>query len=68
MTVHRCGRVGLIGRPNAGMSTLLNQALGEKLAIGSDKPQTTRHRIIGLLSEERGQMILVDTPGVHKPQ
>ena len=68
MTAHHCGRVGLIGRPNAGKSTLLNRALGEKLAIVSDKPQTTRHRIIGLLSEDRGQMILVDTPGVHKPQ
>jgi GTPase len=64
----RCGTVALIGRPNAGKSTLLNRLLREKLAIVSDKPQTTRQRLIGILSEERGQMVFFDTPGVHKPQ
>lgn len=64
----RFGRVALVGRPNAGKSTLMNRWLGEKLAIVSDKPQTTRHRIVGILSEERGQMVFLDTPGIHKPQ
>ena len=68
MSAPRGGTVGLIGRPNAGKSTLLNRALGQKLAIVSDKPQTTRHRIVGILTEDRGQMVLFDTPGVHKPQ
>ncbi|QQR72556.1 MAG: GTPase Era [Holophagales bacterium] len=63
----RCGRVALVGRPNAGKSTLMNRLLGEKLAIVSDKPQTTRQRIVGLLSEERGQIVFLDTPGVHRP-
>ncbi len=61
------GTVALIGRPNAGKSTLLNRWLGEKLSIVSDKPQTTRQRIVGILSNERGQMVFYDTPGVHKP-
>jgi GTP-binding protein Era len=64
---HKAGTVALVGRPNAGKSTLMNRLLGEKLAIVSDKPQTTRHRLVGILSEERGQMVLHDTPGVHKP-
>jgi GTP-binding protein Era len=59
--------VALIGRPNAGKSTLLNRLLGEKLAIVSDKPQTTRTRIVGILSEPRGQIVFLDTPGIHKP-
>jgi len=62
----RSGTVALIGRPNAGKSTLLNRMLGEKLAIVSDKPQTTRHRIVGILTDERGQVVFFDTPGVHK--
>ena len=62
------GTVALLGRPNAGKSTLMNQLLGEKVAIVSDKPQTTRQRIIGLLSEDRGQIAFYDTPGVHKPK
>ncbi|HVS13936.1 MAG TPA: GTPase Era [Thermoanaerobaculia bacterium] len=64
----RSGSVALIGRPNAGKSTLLNRLLREKLAIVSDKPQTTRQRLVGILSEARGQMVFFDTPGLHKPQ
>ena len=63
----RSGTVALVGRPNAGKSTLMNRLLEEKLAIVSDKPQTTRHRIVGILSGERGQMVFYDTPGIHKP-
>lgn len=63
----RFGTVALVGRPNAGKSTLLNRLLGEKLAIVSDKPQTTRRRLLGIISEERGQMVVVDTPGTHRP-
>jgi GTP-binding protein Era len=59
--------VALVGRPNAGKSTLLNRLLAEKLAIVSDKPQTTRHRIVGILGGEPGQMVFHDTPGIHKP-
>lgn len=66
-TETRTGSVALMGRPNAGKSTLMNRLLREKLAIVSDKPQTTRHRLIGLLSEPRGQMVFFDTPGVHRP-
>ena len=63
----KAGTVALVGRPNAGKSTLMNRFLEEKLAIVSDKPQTTRHRIIGILSGERGQMVFYDTPGMHRP-
>ena len=63
----KSGTVALIGRPNAGKSTLMNHLLQEKLAIVSDKPQTTRHRIVGILSSERGQMVFYDTPGIHRP-
>jgi GTP-binding protein Era len=63
----RAGIVTLVGRPNAGKSTLLNRLLGEKLAIVSDRPQTTRHRLVGILTEPRGQLVLLDTPGVHRP-
>ncbi len=64
----RSGFVTVIGRPNAGKSTLLNHLLGQKLLIMSDKPQTTRNRIQCILTEERGQIIFLDTPGIHKPK
>lgn len=63
----KAGTVTFVGRPNAGKSTLMNRLLGEKVAIVSDKPQTTRHRLVGILSDERGQMVIYDTPGIHKP-
>jgi len=61
------GFVSFIGRPNAGKSTLLNRIVGHKLAIVSDKPQTTRTRIVGVKNYPDGQVVFVDTPGVHKP-
>jgi GTP-binding protein Era len=63
----RSGLVALIGRPNAGKSTLLNRLVGQKLAIVSDKPQTTRNRIIGVRNYDEAQVVFVDTPGVHRP-
>ncbi len=63
----RSGTVALIGRPNSGKSSLLNRLLGEKVAIVSDKPQTTRHRLLGILTEPRGQVVFYDTPGIHRP-
>jgi GTP-binding protein Era len=64
----RSGFVTLVGRPNVGKSTLLNQILGQKVAIVSDKPQTTRHRIQGVLNQPDAQIVFVDTPGMHKPR
>lgn len=64
----RSGFVALIGRPNAGKSTLLNNMIGQKIAIISDKPQTTRNRIVGVINGEESQVVLLDTPGIHKPK
>lgn len=66
-TNKKSGFVTIIGRPNVGKSTLLNQVLGQKIAITSDKPQTTRKRIRGIHTTDQGQIVFIDTPGVHKP-
>lgn len=65
-TTFKSGFVTLIGRPNVGKSTLMNQLIGQKIAITSDKPQTTRNRIQTVYTDERGQVIFLDTPGIHK--
>jgi GTP-binding protein Era len=63
----KCGFVSFIGRPNAGKSTLLNRLVGVKLAIVSDKPQTTRNRILGVKNYDDAQVVFLDTPGIHRP-
>lgn len=64
----KSGFVAIVGRPNAGKSTLLNQIVGQKVAIVTDKPQTTRNQIRGILTTPAGQLVFIDTPGMHKPQ
>src|SRR5262249_2984470 len=68
-TAMKAGSVAIVGRPNAGKSTLLNRVIGEKIAIVSDKPQTTRTRILGSKNYAGpvGQIVFVDTPGIHRP-
>src|SRR5690625_344266 len=65
---HVSGFVTIVGRPNVGKSTLMNLLIGEKISIISDKIQTTRHTIHGVLSDEDSQIIFIDTPGIHKPK
>lgn len=67
-TNFKSGFISIIGRPNVGKSTLINRFVGQKIAIMSDKPQTTRNRIQGVLTNEEGQIIFIDTPGIHKPK
>ncbi|KEQ17964.1 GTPase Era [Endozoicomonas numazuensis] len=64
----RCGYVAIVGRPNVGKSTLLNHVLGQKLSITSRRPQTTRHQVLGIKTEDNVQTIFVDTPGMHKAE
>jgi GTP-binding protein Era len=67
-TSHHAGHVAIIGRPNVGKSTLVNALVGAKVSIVSNRPQTTRHRLLGIATFERGQLLLVDTPGIHSGQ
>ncbi|TDL34509.1 GTPase Era [Jeotgalibacillus sp. S-D1] len=65
---HKSGFISIVGRPNVGKSTFLNRVIGQKIAIMSDKPQTTRNKIQGVLTTNESQMIFIDTPGIHKPK
>lgn len=67
-TEHKSGFIAIIGRPNVGKSTFLNHVIGQKVTIMSDKAQTTRNKIQGVLTEENAQLIFIDTPGIHKPK
>ena len=64
----RSAFIAIVGRPNVGKSSLLNAMVGEKVAIVSDKPQTTRNRIVGILTRGETQLVFIDTPGMHKPR
>jgi GTPase len=67
-TAFKSGFISIIGRPNVGKSTFLNRVIGQKIAIMSDKPQTTRNKVQGVLTTDQSQMIFIDTPGIHKPK
>ncbi|AHN22527.1 GTPase Era [Lysinibacillus sphaericus] len=67
-TGYKSGFISIIGRPNVGKSTFLNRVIGQKIAIMSDKPQTTRNKVQGVLTTDDSQMIFIDTPGIHKPK
>ncbi|HOV43091.1 MAG TPA: 50S ribosome-binding GTPase, partial [Syntrophothermus lipocalidus] len=64
----KSGFASIVGRPNVGKSTFLNTVIGQKVAIVSEKPQTTRNRIQGIYTCEQGQIIFIDTPGIHRPR
>ncbi len=68
MSQFKSGFISIIGRPNVGKSTFLNRVIGQKIAIMSDKPQTTRNKVQGVLTMDDSQMIFIDTPGIHKPK
>ena len=65
---HKSGFVSIIGRPNVGKSTFVNRVIGHKIAIMSDKAQTTRNKIQGVMTRDDAQIIFIDTPGIHKPK
>ena len=68
ITGFHSGFVTVVGRPNVGKSTLVNRLVGQKVAIVSDKPQTTRNRILAVMNAPEGQIVLFDTPGIHNPR